>query len=79
MRPRLFWAALNYASQTNKDKNKTVLISILGIEDIVSQYATPFLKYIEEDLSNVENIPYKETNNYVRKILRDYKIYEKIY
>lgn len=57
MRPRLFWAALNYASQSNKDKNKTVLISILGIEDIVSQYATPFLKYIEEDLSNVENIP----------------------
>ena len=28
------------------------------------------------DGSNIENIPYKETNNYVRKILRDYKIYE---
>ena len=30
---------------------------------------------IDADGSNVENIPYKETNNYVRKILRDYKIY----
>ena len=30
---------------------------------------------IYSDGSNVENIPYKETNNYVRKILRDYKIY----
>ena len=30
---------------------------------------------INSDGSNVENIPYKETNNYVRKILRDYKTY----
>ena len=30
---------------------------------------------IKADGSDVENIPYKETNNYVRKILRDYKIY----
>ena len=30
---------------------------------------------IKADGSDIENIPYKETNNYVRKILRDYKIY----
>lgn len=30
---------------------------------------------IKSDGSDIENIPYKETNNYVRKILRDYKIY----
>ena len=30
---------------------------------------------IKADGSDVQNIPYKETNNYVRKILRDYKIY----
>lgn len=30
---------------------------------------------IKADGSNVEKIPYKETNNYVRKILRNYKIY----
>lgn len=34
---------------------------------------------IQSDGSDVENIPYKETNNYVRKILRDYQIYLKLY
>ena len=30
---------------------------------------------IKSDGSDIENIPYKETNIYVRKILRDYEIY----
>jgi len=30
---------------------------------------------IKPDGSDIENIPYKETNNYVRKIIRDYGIY----
>ena len=34
---------------------------------------------IKADGSDIENIPYKETNNYVRKILRDYKVYETLY
>lgn len=34
---------------------------------------------IKADGSDVENIPYRETNNYVRKVFRDYKIYEKLY
>lgn len=34
---------------------------------------------INKDGTNIENIPYKETNNYVRKILRDYKIYKELY
>ena len=33
---------------------------------------------IKSDGSDIENIPYKETNNYVRKILRDYKIYNNL-
>lgn len=33
---------------------------------------------IKADGSDIENIPFKETNNYVRKILRDYKIYKKM-
>ena len=33
---------------------------------------------IKNDGSDIENIPYKETNNYVRKIVRDYKIYNDI-
>ena len=34
---------------------------------------------IKADGSDCENIPYRETNQYVRKILRDYKIYQKLY
>lgn len=34
---------------------------------------------IKEDGSDIQNIPFKETNNYVRKILRDYEIYKKLY
>ena len=34
---------------------------------------------IKKDGKDIENIPYKETNQYVRKILRDYKIYQKLY
>ena len=34
---------------------------------------------ITPDGSDIENIPYKETENYVRKILRDYQMYLKIY
>ncbi len=34
---------------------------------------------IKKDGSDIENIPYKDTNNYVRKILRDYKIYTDLY
>ena len=34
---------------------------------------------IKQDGSDIENIPYKETNNYVRKILRDYQTYLELY
>ena len=34
---------------------------------------------IRKDGSNIENIPFKETNNYVRKIVRDYRIYINLY
>lgn len=33
---------------------------------------------IKEDGSDIENIPFKETNTYVRKILRDYEIYTQL-
>lgn len=31
---------------------------------------------IKNDGSDIENIPYKETNNYVRKVLKNYRIYK---
>ena len=34
---------------------------------------------IKKDGTDIENVPYKETNQYVRKILRDYKIYQNLY
>lgn len=34
---------------------------------------------INKDGTNIENIPYKETNNYIRKILQNYKIYNELY
>lgn len=34
---------------------------------------------IKSDGSDIENIPYKETSNYVRKILKNYQMYLKIY
>ena len=34
---------------------------------------------IKADGSDIENIPFKETNIYVRKILKDYKIYQRLY
>ena len=33
---------------------------------------------IKSNGSDIENIPFNETNNYVRKILRDYKIYSEL-
>ena len=34
---------------------------------------------IHADGSDIEKIPFKETNNYVRKVLRNFKIYNNIY
>ena len=34
---------------------------------------------IKNDGSDIENIPFKETNMYVRKIIRNYKIYQDLY
>lgn len=34
---------------------------------------------IKSDGSDIENVPFKETNMYVRKIINNYKIYQKLY
>lgn len=34
---------------------------------------------IKNDGSDIENIPFKETKNYVRKVTRDYAIYTRLY
>lgn len=34
---------------------------------------------IQKNGTDIENIPFKETNNYIRKILRDYEVYKRLY
>lgn len=34
---------------------------------------------VKSDGSDIENIPFKETNMYVRKIINNYKMYQKLY
>lgn len=34
---------------------------------------------IKDDGTDIENVPFQETNNYVRSILRDYEIYKNLY
>lgn len=34
---------------------------------------------IQEDGSDIENIPFKETNMYVRKVIKTYELYKKLY
>lgn len=34
---------------------------------------------IKEDGSDIENIPFKETNMYVRKVIKNYEIYQSLY
>ena len=34
---------------------------------------------IQVDGSNIENIPFKETNMYVRKVIKNYEIYQSLY
>ena len=34
---------------------------------------------IKSDGSDIENVPFKETNMYIRKIIKDYRVYQKLY
>lgn len=34
---------------------------------------------IKKDGSDIENVPYKETNNYIRKVIKNYRTYKEIY
>lgn len=69
----------NYLSTLlEKYKNKEVALAAYnaGIGTVDNWIEKNIIK---ADGTDIENIPYKETNNYVRKILRDYKIYCELY
>ena len=69
----------NYIAELLEKYNNVVSIAIAaynaGIGNVDKWIAEGTIK---ADGSDIENIPFKETNIYVRKVLRDYKIYEKL-
>lgn len=71
---------VKYFSNLMKDYNNNYLLALTaynaGPGNLKRWIEQGILK---EDGSDIENIPFKETNNYVRKILRDYKIYKALY
>lgn len=69
-----------YFSNLMKEYNNNYLLALTaynaGIGNVKKWIEQGIIK---EDGSDIENIPFKETNNYVRKIVRDYKIYTELY
>lgn len=69
-----------YFSNLMKEYNNNYLLALTaynaGIGNVKKWIEQGIIK---EDGSDIENIPFKETNNYVRKIVRDYKIYNELY
>lgn len=69
-----------YFSNLMKEYNNNYLLALTAYNAGIGNVK----KWIEQDVikddgSDIENIPFKETNNYVRKIVRDYKIYKDLY
>lgn len=69
-----------YFSDLMKEYNNNYLLALTAYNAGIGNVG----KWIEQgiikaDGSDIENIPFKETNNYVRKIVRDYKIYKDLY
>lgn len=60
----------------NKNYSLAIIAYNAGIGNVDKWLASGIIK---EDASDIENVPFKETNNYVRKILRDYDIYNNLY
>ncbi len=69
-----------YFSNLMKEYNNNYLLALTaynaGIGNVKRWIEQGIIK---ENGSDIENIPFKETNNYVRKIVRDYKIYRELY
>ena len=71
---------LKYFSELMHKYNKNYSLAIIaynaGIGNVDKWIQAGTIK---KDGTDLENIPFKETNNYVRKILRDYEIYKELY
>ena len=67
---------LNVLMEKYKNKELAVAAYNAGIGTVDTWIEKGIIK---QDGSDIENIPFKETNNYVRKILKNYEIYNKLY
>ena len=66
----------NLLNRYNNNYNLAIIAYNAGIGNVDKWIKDDIIK---EDGTDIENVPFKETNNYVRKILRDYEIYKKLY
>lgn len=70
---------IKYFSELMKYYNQNYILALAAYNAGIGNVSNWIDKgIIKEDGSDVENIPFKETNNYVRKIVSNYKIYKKI-
>ena len=69
-----------YLSILMKYYNNNFYLALAAYNAGIGTVATWIEKgIIKSDGSDIENIPYKETNLYIRKILSNYRIYKKLY
>ena len=66
----------NLLEKYNNNYNLAIIAYNAGIGNVDKWIQDGIIK---ADGTDIENVPFKETNNYVRKILRDYEIYIKLY
>lgn len=69
-----------YFSELMKKYDQNIYISLAAYnagQGTVDKWISE--ERIQSDGSDIENIPYKETNNYVRKIMKNYEKYQKLY
>jgi soluble lytic murein transglycosylase len=66
----------NLLDKYNNNYNLAIIAYNAGIGNVDKWIADGV---INEDGTDLEKVPFKETNNYVRKILRDYEIYKELY
>ena len=69
-----------YYSDLLSDYNQNMLLALAAYNAGIGNVNDWIDKgIIKSDGSNIENIPFKETNMYVRKIVNNYKMYQKLY
>ncbi len=71
---------IKYFSELMKYYDQNYILALAAYNAGIGNVANWIEKgIIKPDGSDAENIPFKETNNYVRKIISNYKIYKKLY